>query len=113
MSINIHIIATREIKVVKTGKTEVQEISFSTYQTPTEVALRIKNTADPIQAYKDWVMEDSQDQVENVYADDDLFEERDPVGTVTFNPGRDHCQHLDTWIEQAQQQGYEIRVEAW
>jgi hypothetical protein len=113
MSINIQFIATREIKVVKTGKTDVQEISFPTYQTPTEVTFQIKNTVNPVQAYKDWVMQESQDEVMDIYAEDDLFEECDPVGTRTFNPDRDHCERFDTWLKEVEQEGYEVNVQVW
>ena len=63
MSTNIHIVATRDIKVLKTGQITQQETYYEpTWQTPTVVTQNIINDPEPIAAYKEWVLNISHDQ---------------------------------------------------
>lgn len=113
MSMNLHIIAEREVLVVKTKKKDVQSIEFGAWQTPTDVSYKIQKAADPIQAYKDWVLAQSFDEEEPVYAEDDLWGEREPIGTETYNAGKEHITDLDCWVEEAQDEGYDIEFHVW
>jgi hypothetical protein len=114
MSMNIHFVATREIQVVKTGQRETQEGQFKgQWQTPTDVTYQIMSLADPIQAYRDWILSVTEDYEVDVYAEDDFFREREPVGTETQNDGRYHLKEFDVWITSMTEQGYDISAEVW
>jgi hypothetical protein len=114
MSTNIHFLATREIQVVKTGQRETQEERFGgVWQTPTDVTYKITAQADPIQAYRDWILSVNADYEVDIYAEDDIFREREPVGTETRNEGVYHLKEFDAWITSRTEQGYEIAAEAW
>jgi hypothetical protein len=114
MSTNIHFVATREIQVVRTGQIETQEEQYRyAWQTPTEVTHNIMAQADPIQAYRDWILSVTEDYEVDVYAEDDFFREREPVGTEIQNDGRYHLKEFDAWITSRREQGYDIAAEAW
>lgn len=114
MSMNINFEATRDIQVVKTGVVEKQTEFFrDVWQTPTAVTRAIEASADPIQAYKDWIMDGQEDQVEDVFAPDDVFGEGPVVGQRTFNYGTEHCQQFDEWIKDVTDRGFEVTTVSW
>lgn len=114
MSTNIHIRATRDVVVVKTGRVDTQEISFPVWQTPTAVTMMIKASADPLEAYKNWILKErSQDEEIPVYAEDDHFGEGDPIDTLTYNAGKEHVEQFEQWLEMCREEGYTVVVEAW
>lgn len=114
MSTNIHFLATRDIVVAKTGQHEVQEIHFDrVWQTPTRVTRELMD-GDPIQGYKDWILlECSHDEILNVYAEDDIFEEGEPVGTTIYNTGKEHVEAFEEWLAMCEKSGYTVTAEAW
>lgn len=61
MSLNIHITAEGMATFPSGRKFLVKEV-FPCMQTPTSVSLHIYDSADRIQAYKDWVIKDSPKQ---------------------------------------------------
>ncbi|MBP9759698.1 hypothetical protein KBD45_08455 [Candidatus Dojkabacteria bacterium] len=85
MSANFHIYATKSKKMDK------QNFSFNCWQTPTSITLYIMGNKNPINAYIDWVKSRnfSYDIIEN------------------------HLLELDGWIKSVQQDGFDIRWEAW
>ena len=114
MSTNIHFVATREVQVIKTVKIITQEIKFNEWQTPSDVTRKIMASTDPIQAYKDWILtECSIDFETNVFAEDDIFQERDPIGKEVFNAGKEHVAEFEQWIKMCAEEGFEVRAEAW
>ena len=114
MSTNIHFIATREIKVVKTGKTTIQEIKFKEWQTPTRVTREIIGSADPIQAYKDYILREcSRDEEQLIYAEDDIWGEHEPIGKTIYNDGKDHVAEFEEWLAMCEAEGYTVSAEAW
>lgn len=114
MSINIHFIATRKVKVIKTKRVVTQEIKFNEWQTPSEVTGKIMASADPIQAYKDWILTDCSIDVEtDVFAEDDIFQEREPIGKEVFNAGKEHIEKFDEWLKICAEEGFEVRAEPW
>ena len=116
MSINIHIFAQRKITFKKkNGKRSgaIQEIVFPAWQTPTDVSRAIMRSHNPAQEYKDWIAREcSRDDFLFVYAEDDPFEEREPVGTVEFNQGKEHLKEFEEWLEMCDEEGFEVRFEA-
>lgn len=114
MSTNIHFIATREVKVVKTGKISKQEIQFTELQTPTRVTWDIMESVNQTQTYKDWVLREcSRDEEFPIYAEDDVFGQGDPIGVEIYNAGKEHIEKFDEWLKMCEQEGFEVRAEAW
>lgn len=114
MSTNIHFEGHRQIVVVKTGKEETQSIRFKeVWQTPSKVTAKILKTDDPFQAYRDWVLENQEDQTEPLYAPGDIFHEGPIVGYETFNYGKEHLKDFDDWLKANIEDGYEIVAEGW
>ena len=113
MSTNIHIIASRSVMVVESGKVCKQHIKFETYQTPTVVTRKIMDASDKVGAYKDWVMSISENEDVNVYSSYDILEEGSPIGTEVYNAGKDHLTRLDMWIEGAVKDCYNIEFLAY
>lgn len=114
MSTNIHFVAEREIIIKRTGKADVQTQNLHVWQTRTPDTYKIINSADPKMAYIEWVLNEfDRDEQEPVYAEDDVFGERDPVGFTTFNAGKQHVAEFLQIIEQLEADGWEIRAEAW
>ena len=113
MSTNIHFAAEREIVVVKTGQTRIQRINFeNVWQTPTRVTHELM-AGDPIQGYKDYILDRSKDEILDVYAEDDYFEERGPVGTRVYNAGKEHVAEFEAWLEMCEEEGYTVIPEPW
>lgn len=108
MSMNLYVEATREVTVTKTGKSSVQKISFGLWQTPTEVTYAILESPDVKQAYINWVKSNSSVDKYPIYADDDLFRDREPIGYEDVNAGEDHIRELEEWAKTCEDEGYEI-----
>lgn len=108
MSMNFYISGKREITVNKTGAVETQNIHYQTWQTPTAVTRELLKCADPVEAYKEWVMSKAVDEQEAVYAADDFLRDSKPIGFKTVNVGREECQQLDEWITAVTALGYEL-----
>lgn len=114
MSTNIHFEARRQIQVVKTGlfEEQVEHYRYS-WQTPTVVTRDLMTQADPIQAYRDWILSVNEDYEVDIYAADDLFREGEPIGTETHNEGQYHIKDFDAWVDSMTKQGYDIVAVAW
>lgn len=113
MSMNIHLHATREVQVVKTGKIVNQQTDFLyCWQTPTTVTRDILNATDPASAYCEWVLTQSVDCVEAVYADDDIFQEGPEIGMNVINLAKDHVAGVQAWIKGVEAEGFDIVFEA-
>lgn len=110
MSMNIEFVGYRDVMVLRTGKTEVQNNSFSTWQTPTAVSLAIMKAEDPFQAYRDWVLENSEDEIIEVFADDDVFCEGEATPEV-YNAGKEHIERFNKYLEGSAELGFDVRVE--
>ena len=114
MSTNIHFIGHREVQVVKTGKISTQKIHFDQLQTPTRITYEIMESTDKVQTYRDWVLREwSIDEEFPIYAEDDVFNEGDPIGVEIYNPGKEHLEKFDEWIKHCEEEGFEVRAEAW
>ena len=105
---NFHISGKRDITVNKTGAVEVQLIHCELNQTPTTVTREILASADPVAAYKAWVMRNAVDKKEPVYAENDFFCEDEPIGYKTTNYAKESCIELDEWIAAITAIGYEL-----
>ncbi len=90
---NLQVSGERTVTVNKTGKKSKQTTHFSLWQTPTEVT---------------WVKERSEDETEEVFAEDDIWCEREPIGTRTFNTGLEHIAELEQWLKECEDEGYEL-----
>jgi hypothetical protein len=113
MSTNIHFGAIREIRVIKTGKIELQRLEFDEWYTPTEITNKIMCSDDKIAAYKEWVLSTTEDVPNKIYHPDDIFAEGETIAETTINVGKDHVAEFEDWIRYAIQEGYDIQVEAW
>ena len=116
MSLNLHLVGKRPITFKMgdgTEGSEIQERVIELWQTSSDTTRQLIRAQDPIQAYKDWVMSCSQDETEPLFAEDDLFCEREPIGTWTRNPGRGHCEQITAEIEALERQGFTIEAEMW
>ena len=109
MSMNLLVEAERDVIVCFNNQHDVQRTSFEVWQTPTAVTYTILESSDPAGWYKAWVLENSQDEIWNIYADDDIFEEREPVDTTVYNPGREHVEQFDAWLKEMEENGWTVR----
>jgi hypothetical protein len=109
----MHFAAEREIIVVKTGQKRIQRINFDdVWQTPTIVTRELM-AGDPVQGYKDWILSRGRDEMVAVYAEDDYFEERAPVGTRIYNAAKEHVAEFEAWLEMCEEEGYTVIPEPW
>ena len=113
MSTNINIFAEREIEVVKTGSRQTQQVAYKfTWQTPTEVTKKIMQATNRKQAYIDWVLSISKDEIVNTYEYEDVFCDN-PVGTEVYNTGKIYINNFIAWCNYMEEDGYEIKFESW
>ena len=108
MSMNILIKATRQIQVIKTGRIEEQSIRFPAWQTPTQVTMEILKSVVPTDAYRAWVMSTSEDYTVAVFAEDDIWEDGEPIGTKTCNDGKIQAEVFDLWLKMCDEEGFEV-----
>lgn len=114
MSTNIHVRATREIIVVKTGVSEIQTQTCSMiWQTPTVITKAIMACEDKKQAYIEWVLSKCVDETQLVYAEDDIFHDKPPVGFETVNYGKIHVEEFNSWCDIMESKGYVIEFESY
>ncbi len=66
---------------------------------------------DQLKAYTDYILSISNTHVENIYADDDVWCEREPIGTREYNWGLEHVEELNDWCKEAIDGGYAIKFE--
>lgn len=108
MSMNILIEATRQVQVVKTGKITEQRIRFDAWQTPTTITQDIICSQHPASVYKGWVLSSSQDHTVAVFAEEDIWEEGEPIGTKIENFGKDHVAEFEEWLRWCEAEGFEV-----
>lgn len=117
MSTNIHFFGTRKIKVISTGRVSTQQIVFdAVYQTPTRVTWDIMNTEPSVRpiTYKEWVLREcSIDEELDVFAEDDIWCEREPIGKQIYNEGKEHIKKFDAWLKMCEEEGFEVQTEAY
>ena len=108
MSMNILIEATREVQVVKTGKISEQCITFDAWQTPTTITQDIICSQHPASVYKAWVLSISEDQTVELFDEDDIWEEGDPIGVKVVNFGKEHVAEFEDWLKMCESEGFEV-----
>ena len=114
MSMNVAIIASREIFFEKKNGAQGQEtqtIRFNAIQTPTEVTHKIIASLSPLASYKDFVKSLRQVELIPIFADDDLFGDGEPVGFQEYDWVEEHLKSLDAWIMNCEDHGFTISVE--
>ena len=115
MSMNIMITAERKVSFKnKAGKrcTSIQTVKFDALQTSTSVTYEIVESNSPATVYIDWVLSQcSRDETFPIYADDDIFQEREPVGFEIYNFGKEHVQKFSEWMTEVEEQGFTVKFE--
>lgn len=97
MSMNLHVNAELNAQT-KIGKKIITE-KFDLWQTPTDITQQALKSNDVLSFYKNWVLSITEETEIDVYADDDFFYQRPPIGKETIHEGKDHLKELDQWIE--------------
>ena len=105
---NILIDAQRQVQVIKTGKIIEQRIRFDAWETPTQVTMQILNSKDPASVFKDWVLTACEDHTVAVFAEDDVWEEGEPIGTKIENFGKEHVAEFESWLKMCEEEGFEV-----
>jgi len=114
MSMNLKLVGSRSVVVSKTGEEVLQTVNVKLNQTPTKVTYEIYGLGDfqsMLASYFEWVMSGSSDEVEPVYADDDLFSEREPIKYITVNYGKLHVEGIIKELTEYMNSGYEFKFE--
>lgn len=115
MSMNIFIKATRPITFKKKNGEQGSNVQcefFDAWQTPTQVTYEIVRSADPKQAYVDWILQErSRDAEIPEYAEDDIFYEGEPVGVIVYNEGKEHAAKFMSWCNDVEEQGFQVEFE--
>ncbi len=114
MSMNVYIVAEREISYKKkNGKTgsDVQRVKFDAIHTPTTVTYNIVGSADPKQAYIEYVESNSSPVKEPIHAPGDIFCERDPIGFRDHDWTVEHIKEFHAWVTKVEDQGYTVQFE--
>lgn len=109
MSMNIFIQAEREIYIPKIKQKDVQREIVEVWQTPTNVSYKIAAAVDPWATYAEWVLKNSKADMVDVYAKDDYFSERNPIGTREVHYGKEHLAKLRKTISALVKKGYTIQ----
>jgi hypothetical protein len=99
MSMNLHLVATIEA-TSKVGKHTIRD-PFDLFQTPTEATDEILSHEDVMTAYLAWGEKNCNfDYTLPVYAPEDIFQQKAPVGSEIHNAWKEHLQELAQWLEE-------------
>lgn len=105
MSINLNIKATREVQVVKTGEVQTQTIYFNCQQTPTRVTDNIMNSSDKAVAYVDWILSQSNNEIDERYDDESM-----KIKNIDWSAS--HVKEFKRWLKKCNKEGYEVEYYA-
>lgn len=108
MSMNIHIEAVREAIAVKTGEHFKDTVVFPVWHTLTKDTEAIMAAEDRVAAYIETIRAQCDPHEEEVFAEDDIFEEGDPVSTRIVDDGADHAEYLMRWIADVTARGFDV-----
>ena len=109
---NIDIIAEKEIMTDGDNLViDVQSDRFNAIQTPTLVTYEIVRSENPVEAYIEYVKSRSNVEKIPVYAPDDIFGEKEPVGFKDYDWSIGHVEGFKAWIAEMKLQGYTIKFE--
>jgi len=112
MSMNIHIDSVGVI-TYPSGVQQSHTERFNCKQTPTIITEQILESPDPIQAYKDWIMSNSEDTVEEEF-DYEAWDEKTQyypvIGYKIYNWAKDHCEQLDKFMNDAILKGMKLDI---
>jgi len=109
MSMNIQFIAEREVFVPSINKYDKQIEEIETWQTPTDVTFDIYNAENPVQVYFNWVLSVSAEMEEPIYANDDIFCEREPIRYEKYHPGKIHIEEFKSTLAILEKEGYKVK----
>ena len=108
MSMNIYIEAVREAIAVKTGEHFKDTAVFPVWQTSTKDTTAIMAAEDRVAAYIDVIRTYGEPYEQYVFAEDDIFEEGDPISTRIVDDGADHAEYLMRWIADVTARGFDV-----
>lgn len=111
---NVYIFAERAISYTnKRGELckSYQTEKFDAIQTPTTVTQTIISSTDPKQAYIDYLVSLTNIIKVNIYDSDDVFCEREPIGTEDYNWVAEHLSRFNSWFETIEEDGYVVKFE--
>ena len=113
MSMNVYIEAVRKITYRnKAGKrkTDTQRIKFNAVQTPSKVTYEILESADPAEAYREYIRSRSCVEQEPIYAADDIMCENEPIGYQDYDWTVEHLSKFDEWVRTVEEDGYTVEI---
>ena len=93
--------------VNKTGKEFKHEVHIELRTTPNASRL-ILASPDVAEAYFEWILAHTHIYNVEIFADDDLFEEGDPIGVKVVNDGEDHVAEIKAAMAQCIEDGFEF-----
>jgi hypothetical protein len=102
MSTNLHVRAYETFEHPVIGKQEF-EFEFELYQTPTELTYTCLRSEDTLATYIEWVRKHSSTEIQPIFAEDDIWGERNPIGTESINYGEIHIEELLNWLKKYEQ----------
>lgn len=98
MSMNLYV-SSNITGTTKKGTLIKNVEHFRLWQTPTKITYEILNKYDKLKTYSDWILSISTDEEQLIYSDDDYMGEKDPIGTETYNLGKEHILELEDWLD--------------
>jgi len=108
MSMNIEIMAVAKSMIIKTGEVFDNTVYLNVIQTPTDVTYKIMKAENKMEEYENYVTSVSEDDEVPVFAEDDVFQEGDPIGYETVNEGEEHLVELHNEVTHYTNKGYDI-----
>lgn len=111
MSMNVRLVAKRDIYVPIVDKYDVQYQSIELWETPTDVTRAITESDFPFKEYSAWVQSVSEDREIDLYETADAILNNEPTGVGVINEGKDHLEDLSVQIEFLESVGYKIKWE--
>ena len=97
MSMNLHLSASLDAQT-KLGAKKIYA-KFDLWQTPTTVTYHCLS-GDTYSLYKEWVNSCARVELFPIFAVEDLFEEKEPIGYEEYCAATEHLKALEEWLEE-------------
>lgn len=117
MSMNVYITAVRKaFSFNKKGeKIEFEDHrKFNAWQTRTKVTMQIIEMGEielQIKEYKKYIYSLREVKTQPIYAEDDIFGEREPIRYEEYCIADEHLQDFEEWVSDMDEQGFTISIE--
>ena len=109
MSMNLHIYSVMEVTTPNNKKKTIKEY-FSCYQISSRISYQIRDSENPIETYKKYLLDNFPPEKVARYAEDDILCQGEIIGYEMDDYAAKHINQLNEFINNAKEYGADIEM---